>query len=72
MCDESFFIETGDVVLSEKYMKVGLVVESKLYDAKNKFCWVLINGSVECINSMFLWKVDEKIAREVDEAIRHS
>ena len=69
---EYCFIETGDVVFSEKYMKVGLVVESKLYDAKNKFCWVLINGDVECINSMFLWKLDDQIAREVDEAIRHS
>lgn len=68
---EYISIETGDVVFSEKYMKVGLVVESKLYDIKNKFCWVLINGQVECINSMHLWKLDDKIAREIDEAIRH-
>ena len=33
---EYISIETGDVVFSEKYMKVGLVVESKLYDIKNK------------------------------------
>jgi len=72
MHDANCFIETGDVVFSEKYMKVGLVVESKLYDTKNKFCWVLINSHVECINSMFLWKLDDQIAREVDEAIRYS
>ena len=69
--NNSCFIETGDVVFSEKYMKVGLVVESRLYDTKNKFCWVLINSRVECINSMFLWKLDDKIAREIDEAVRH-
>ncbi len=70
--NEYVFIKTGDVVFSEKYMKVGLVIDSKLYDSKNKFCWVLINGQVECINSMFLWKLDDQIAREVDEAVRHS
>jgi hypothetical protein len=72
MYDESCTIEAGDVVFSDKYMKIGLVVDSKVYDNNYSFCWVLINGGVECINSMYLWKVDEKIAREVDEAIRHS
>ena len=71
MSSEYVFIEKGDVVFAEKYMKVGLVIDSKLYDSKNKFCWVLVNGQVECINSMFLWKLDDKIAREIDEAVRH-
>lgn len=71
MSSEIISIETGDVVFSEKYMKVGLVIDSKLYDSKNKFCWVLVNGQVECINSMFLWKLDDEIAREIDEAVRH-
>jgi len=71
LSSEYTFIETGDVVFSEKYMKVGLVIDSKLYDDKNKFCWVLINSRVECINSMFLWKLDDKIAREIDEAVRY-
>lgn len=64
--------EIGDLIFSEKTMKIGMILKTYRYDKINEACWILSNGKITIINSSYLYKITDKLAREVSEAIRYS